>query len=116
MVRQLQTLQKKQIHLINSLLLSVPPLENTSKLPPLSINTDKQLNTISFKDRSLKPTKAHGADNISICMIQLRNDSITLPLTLIFNSNLPIFTIAIYFLNVNLVSCQVTHVYPNFFV
>ena len=92
------------------------PLENTSKLPPLLMNTDKQLNTISFKDRSLKPTKAHGADNISICMIQLCNDSTTLPLTLIFNSNLPIFTIAIYFLNVNLVSCQVTHLYPNFFL
>ena len=90
---------------------------------PLLMKTDKQLNTISFKDsditsiiKSLKPTKAHGADNISICMIQLCNDSITLPLTLIFNSNLPIFTIAIYFLNVNLVSCQVTHVYPNFFL
>ena len=59
---------------------------------PLLMKTDKQLNTISFKDsditsiiKSLKPTKAHGADNISICMIQLCGDSITLPLSLIFN-------------------------------
>ena len=52
------------------------PLENTTKLPPLLMKTDKGLNAISFKDsditsmiKSLKPTKAHGADNISICMI-----------------------------------------------
>ena len=65
------------------------PLENTRKLPPLLMKTDKRLTTISFKDtditsiiNSLKPTKAHGADNISIRMIQLCGDSITLPLTL----------------------------------
>ena len=59
------------------------------------MNNDIRLNTISFKDRditsiikSLKPTKAHGADNISICMIQLCGDSITLPLTLIFKFSL----------------------------
>ena len=71
------------------------PLENTSKLPPLLMKTDKWLNTISFKDsaitsiiKSLKPTKAHGADHISIRMIQLCGDSITLPLTLIFKFSL----------------------------
>ena len=39
------------------------PLENTSKLPPLLMKTDKRLNTLSFKDsdltsiiKSLKPT------------------------------------------------------------
>ena len=70
-------------------------LENTSKLPLLLMKTDKRLNTISFKDsditsiiKSLKPTKAHGADNISIRMIQLCGDSITLPLTLIFKFSL----------------------------
>ena len=59
------------------------------------MKTDKRLNTISFKDsditsiiKSLKPTKAHGADNISIRMIQLCGDSITLPLTLIFKFSL----------------------------
>ena len=67
------------------------PLENTSKLPPLLMKTDKRLNTISFKDsditsiiKSLKPAKAHGADNISIRIVQLCGDSITLALTLIF--------------------------------
>ena len=67
------------------------PLENTNKLPPLLMKTDKRLNTISFKDsditsiiKSLKSTKTHGADNISIRMIQLCGDSIKLSLTLIF--------------------------------
>ena len=71
------------------------PLENTSKLPPLLMKTDKRLNTISFKDsvitsiiKSLKLTKAHGADNISIRMIQFCGDSITLPLTLLFKFSL----------------------------
>ena len=71
------------------------PLENTSKLPPLLMKIDKRLNTISFKEsditsiiKSLKPRKAHGADNISIHMIQLCGDSITLPLTLIFKFSL----------------------------
>ena len=59
------------------------------------MKTDKRLNTISLKDcditsiiKSLKPSKAHGADNISIHIIQLCSDSITLPLTLIFNFSL----------------------------
>ena len=29
------------------------PLENTSKLPPLLMKTDKRLNTISFKDSDI---------------------------------------------------------------
>ena len=36
----------------------------------------------------MKPTKAHGADKISIRMIQLCGDSITLSLTLIFKFSL----------------------------
>ena len=137
------------------------------------MKTDKRLNTISFKDsditsiiKSLKPTKARGADNISFRMIQLYGDSITLPLTLIFKfylrngifpatwkianinpvhekekknivknyrpiSLLPSFAKVFerllfnslsahfhhndLFININLVSYQVTHVYPNFF-
>ena len=54
------------------------------------MSPDKRLNTITFKDsditsiiKSLKPTKAHDADNISVRMIQLCDDSIALPLTLI---------------------------------
>ena len=116
--------------------------------------------------KSLKPIKAHGAHNISIRMIQLWGDSITLPLTLIFKFSLrngifpdtwkmaniipvhkkeeenivknyrpigllPIFAKVfeslllnflfahfhdtIYLLNVNLVSRQMIHLYPNVF-
>ena len=35
---------------------------------------------IQFNNDSLNPTKAHGVDNISICMIQLSGDSIKIPL------------------------------------
>ena len=59
------------------------------------MKTDKRLNTISFKDsditsiiKSLKTTKAHDADNNSIRMIQLRGDSIKLPLTPVFKFSL----------------------------
>ena len=71
------------------------PLENTSNLAPLLMKTDTQLNKISFKNsgitsviKLLKPTKARGADSVSIRMIQLCGDSITLPLTLIFKFSL----------------------------
>ena len=81
----------EKANLFNFFASQCTPLENTSKLPPLLLKTDKRLNTISFKDsdrtsiiKSLKPTKPHGADDISIRMIQLCGDSITLPLTLIF--------------------------------
>ena len=57
------------------------------------MNTDKCLNIVFLKKnditsiiKSLNPTKAHGFDNISIRMIKLCEDSITLPLSLIFKS------------------------------
>ena len=69
------------------------PLENNSKISSLSINTDKPLNTVSIKKEDitsiiklLNPTKANGFDNISIHMIQLCGDSITLPLAQNFKS------------------------------
>ena len=76
----------KKANLFNNFFASQrTPLENTSKLSPLLMKTDKRLNTISFKDsditsiiKSLKSTKPHGADNISIRMIQLCGDPITL--------------------------------------
>ena len=71
------------------------PLENNRKLLSLLMNTDKRLNTISIKNvviisiiKSLNPTKAPGFDNISIRMIRLCGDFITLTLTQIFKSSL----------------------------
>ena len=90
MVRQITNIVEKASLFNNFFASQSIALENTSKLPPLLMNTDKLLNTIFFKDsditstkKSLKPTKAHGSDDISIRMIQLCGDSIALPLTLI---------------------------------
>ena len=51
------------------------------------MSTDKRLNTVSIKKddvtsiiKLLNPTKARGFDDISIRMIQLCGDAITLPL------------------------------------
>ena len=69
-------------------------LKNNSKLTLLSKNTDKRLNTVSIKKdvtsiiKSLNPTKAHGFDKISICMVQLCRDFITHPPAQIFKLSL----------------------------
>ena len=59
------------------------------------MNTDKRLNTVSTKKdditsiiKSLNSAKAHRFDNISILMIQLYGDIITLPLVQIFKTSL----------------------------
>ena len=55
------------------------------------MKTNKKINSINFNGdditsiiKTLDSIKAHGVDNISICMIKLCSDSIILPLTLIF--------------------------------
>ena len=70
-------------------------LENNSKLHSLLMNTDKRLNTVSIKKdditaiiNSSHPTIAHGFDNISIRIIQLCGDFITLPIFEILKSRL----------------------------
>ena len=58
------------------------------------MNTIKRLNAGSIKKhiiliiKSLYPSKTQGFDNISVRMIQLFGDSITLPLVQIFKSSL----------------------------
>ena len=71
------------------------PLQNNSKLFSFLINIDKRLNTISIKKTNiasiiklLNRAKARGFDKISIGMIQLCGNSITLPLTQNFTSSL----------------------------
>ena len=61
------------------------PQDTIPSAPPLTEFTisDKKILTII---RSLNPSKAHGWDNISICMIQIRNDALLLPLKLIFEN------------------------------
>ena len=77
-----------------------------------------QQNTISYKTddinsiiKSLNPTKAYGVDNISIRMVQLCGDYISLS----FNSLFFIFIITISLLNANPVSYQMTLFYRDYF-
>ena len=76
------------------------PLVNDSVLPHFSYLTDKRLVSIPFTGddiigqiRSLNPAKSYGPDGISSKMLILADDSIVLPLMLIFTN---ILTTGIY--------------------
>ena len=69
------------------------PLVNDSVLPHFSYLTDKRLVSIPFTGddiigqiRSLNPAKSYGPDGISSKMLILADDSIVLPLMLIFTN------------------------------
>ena len=54
-----------------------PPVVNSSTLPNLSYKIQKQISDFEIKEdnilltiKNLNPNKAHGRDNVSICMIQ----------------------------------------------
>ena len=68
-------------------------LQNESVLPGFSLKTNTQLDSITFSEkdiysiiRSLDSNKAHGHDNVSIRMIKMCDESIALPLKIIFES------------------------------
>ena len=63
----------------------------SSVLPPLEITTDLRLNRVSFTEkdivfhiRKLNVNKANGHDNISARILKICDDSIALPLFLIY--------------------------------
>ena len=69
------------------------PVVNKSQLSSLKFKTSKRVEKITFTDdvinliiKNLNVDKAHGWDNISIRMIKLYGKSITLILSLIFQS------------------------------
>ena len=71
------------------------PIKNNSTLPPLTYKTITRINCfhVANKDvlliiNSLDSSIAHGYDNISVKMIKLCNDSITIPLKIIFEESL----------------------------
>ena len=71
------------------------PIQNPSVLPPLKYRTNKKLNSFSIieKDisliiKALDSSKAHGYDNLSIKMIKLCEESIVIPLKIIFEESL----------------------------
>ena len=71
------------------------PIKNASVLPPFSYKTNTRMDSFKVTKsdilsiaKSLDSTKAHGCDNLSIRMIKMCNESITLPLKIIFQESL----------------------------
>ena len=69
------------------------PITNSSVLPPLNLLTDKTIDHISIQDdeiisliRNLNPNKATGSDGISGQMLLLCDNSVVLPLKIIFKN------------------------------
>ena len=56
-------------------------IENNSVLPPLLYKTNTRIN-------SLDSSKSHGCDNISIKMIKICSESVTIPLKIISEGSL----------------------------
>ena len=64
-------------------------------LPDISFHTNARLNSFSITEKDilaiikwLDPNKSHGSDNISIKMIKICDDSLALPLKMIFEAAL----------------------------
>ena len=71
------------------------PIKNSSVLPPLTYRTSKKLNSLRISEqdilliiKALDSSKAHGYDNLSIEMIKFCEESITIPLKIIFEEAL----------------------------
>ena len=71
------------------------PIKNSSVLPPLTYRTFKKLNSLRISEQGIlliikahDSSKAHGYDNLSIKMIKFCEESITIPLKIIFNESL----------------------------
>ena len=89
-----QTTAKKQIFLITFVSICTP-IKNNSALPPLLYKTNTRINSfrVTNKDilsiiKSLDSSKSHGFDNISIKMIKICSESVTIPLKIIFEESL----------------------------
>ena len=81
-------------------LISCTPFETTSSLPDFTLSTNEKFHDIVICDdeilsliRNLNTAKAFGPDNISAKMLQICDNSIVLPISLIYNN---IITTGIY--------------------
>ena len=70
-----------------------PPITNNSVLPTLNLLTDKIIDHVSIQNeeiisliRNLNPNKASGSDGISGQMLLLCDNSVVLPLKIIFQN------------------------------
>ena len=91
----LLTLQKKANLFNNFFTSQCTPVVNSSTLCNFCCKTQKQISDIEIKEddilliiKKLNLDKAHGWDNVSICMIQLCGKSIVKPLKYLFESSL----------------------------
>ena len=71
------------------------PIKNSSVLPSLTYRTNKKLNSLRISEqdilliiKALDSSKAHRYDNLSIKMIKFCEESITIPLKIIFEESL----------------------------
>ena len=71
------------------------PIKSNSVLPPFLNETNIRINycRVTNKDilsiiKSLDSSKSHGYDNISIKMIKICSESVTIPLKIIFEESL----------------------------
>ena len=86
----------EKANLFNNFFASIcTPIKNNSRLPPFIYKTNTRIHCfcVTNKDilsiiNSLNPSKAHGYDNISIKMIKICNESVTIPLKIIFEESL----------------------------
>ena len=86
----------EKANLFNNFFSSIcTPIQNTSILPPFLHRTNARITSfyVTKEDilliiKNLDSSKAHGWDNISIKMIKICGESITVPLKIIFEQSL----------------------------
>ena len=97
MISWFQILVKKQTFLITFLPLYAhcTPIDKTSFLQSFSYRTESRIKSFHVTEndilaiiKTLDPNKAHGCDNISIRMIKICSQSLTLPLKIIFEHSI----------------------------
>ena len=86
----------KEANIFNNFFVSTcTPIDNTSCLPSFSYRTGSRIKSFRVTEndilaiiKTLDPNKAHGCDNISIKMIKICSQSLTLPLKIIFEHSI----------------------------
>ena len=82
----------QKANLFNNFFVSIcTPIKNNSVLPPLLYKTNTRINSFCATNndilsiiKSLDSRKSHVYDNISIKMIKISSESVTIPLKIIF--------------------------------
>ena len=86
----------KKADLFNNFFASTcTPIKNASSLPYFSYRTNSRINSFHATEKdilliikSLDLARTHGCDNLSVRMIEICNESITIPLKIIFKESL----------------------------